>query len=529
MGAPTDFAGRHRELDGDRSASGDGRTCSTRFRLRGGAEIELVDNGVRWVSGSRGRGFVAYRDLLHVALLRRSLRIASAGTVWTLPRTHFREPDAPSRLLAALRERVLSGPEGSLRLRRMERLDAVLARRTTPLTTALVMACFVMAVLQAVLPGFTEAGALRTGLAAIEPWRMLTGQMMHAVGAGWTALLSPHLLLNMLGLWSVGGLIERVLGAPRTALVAAASAAGAALASLAAAYPWVVGASGVVLGLAGALLVLELWAPDRLPAPWRLPRPLLFGALGLDLVLVSSLPSFAGAAHWGGFLAGALVTRTLAGLPEPRSLRTVRWLAAPLATVTLISWAALGWSVAAPTQAALRRAEILMARATVSPRLLNDEAWRIAIQDPEDAELLRAARRMAERAVAGTHRRSPAVLDTLAELSFQLGQQREALELIDEAILLTPADPYFREQRRRFLGERPRNDRPPAPLPPAMPPERPPTPPSSPDAVRVRWSEIGDVPSDVFVVSSQPGPHALNSIGWRVVAKTTEGTSPLAA
>ena len=55
------------------------------------------------------------------------------------------------------------------------------------------------------------------------------------------------------------------------------------------------------------------------------------------------------------------------------------------------------------------------------------------------------------------------LIDTLAELQFQLGRPDEAVATIDRAIALDPEESYYREQRRRFRGERPADDRPPDP------------------------------------------------------------------
>ena len=57
----------------------------------------------------------------------------------------------------------------------------------------------------------------------------------------------------------------------------------------------------------------------------------------------------------------------------------------------------------------------------------------------------------------------PDFLDTLAEALFQAGDRLGALIAIDEAIRLMPGERYFQEQRRRFTGERPADDRPPPP------------------------------------------------------------------
>ena len=53
----------------------------------------------------------------------------------------------------------------------------------------------------------------------------------------------------------------------------------------------------------------------------------------------------------------------------------------------------------------------------------------------------------------------PELLDTLAEVQFLLGQDAQAVATGEEALALAPDQPYYREQLRRFLGERPRGDR----------------------------------------------------------------------
>ena len=81
--------------------------------------------------------------------------------------------------------------------------------------------------------------------------------------------------------------------------------------------------------------------------------------------------------------------------------------------------------------------------------------------DPESApELLETALALAQRAVDDTGREKAHILDTLAEVHFQLGHRAEALAAIEEAILRNPGEDYYREQRRRFLGERDLEDRP---------------------------------------------------------------------
>ena len=96
----------------------------------------------------------------------------------------------------------------------------------------------------------------------------------------------------------------------------------------------------------------------------------------------------------------------------------------------------------------------------ISPDELNNYAWTIAIAPEVTRQELEAALLLAERAVAETGRMEATILDTLAEVQFGLGMDAAAISAIDEAIALEPDDSYYREQRRRFAGERPRGNRP---------------------------------------------------------------------
>jgi tetratricopeptide (TPR) repeat protein len=95
--------------------------------------------------------------------------------------------------------------------------------------------------------------------------------------------------------------------------------------------------------------------------------------------------------------------------------------------------------------------------------LLNNDAWVIATAGDATPDELEVALRMARRAVRATERREPNLLDTLAEVYFQLGRGDDAVAAIDEAIVLAPGVTYYEEQRRRFTGERAADDRPEAP------------------------------------------------------------------
>jgi hypothetical protein len=227
----------------------------------------------------------------------------------------------------------------------------------------------------------------------------------------------------------------------------------------------VVGVSGVVFGLVGAVTWLEFRAAEQLPAWWRIPRRALITLLAVNAALSLLVPIIAGAAHLGGFVSGALTTALIAGRPVGRrpSPDWIRGLASAVVGLTVVAVGMAGFELMRPGDALARYTARLGTLPGISPEELNDHAWFVAIDPDSTPEHLRAALELAERAVAETDRGEPTILDTLAELQFLLGWNQEAIETIDEAIDRAPDEPYYREQRRRFLGER--EDRPEGPWP----------------------------------------------------------------
>jgi hypothetical protein len=251
----------------------------------------------------------------------------------------------------------------------------------------------------------------------------------------------------------------------------AASGLGAMGGSYLAGYQWAVGASGIVAGLVGGLIWLEFRRPEQLPAIWRIPRQLFVGALLCETVLLLFVPGVAHAAHLGGFLSGALATAALV----PRELgpgTTPRWMvpACGVAALGVVAAAlAAVWPALAPnSDVAERRAANLLAVEGV-PLHLNNVAWVIVTGSTPEPGLLAVALQLAERAVQETGRGDPNILDTLAEAYFVAGEREAAITTIDEAIYLAPGVEYFREQRRRFTGERDPGDRPDPPSEPWVP------------------------------------------------------------
>jgi rhomboid protease GluP len=445
------------------------------FPLRGARAIELRSDGISHPRSPWGglQIFTPYEDVTHLALSRRSLRIGTEQSVYWFSRRSFDDPGAPERLESALHAILSHRPGGDAQLARMAAIDAGGSRRAAPLAILLFAASCVAAFgLERALGfeifevGYFSVPLVRDG----DFWRVTTSALLH--------LNAAHLLSNLSFLLPLGWLLERALGAARTACVMLAAALGGVGFAGLVEPSSLIGSSALVFGLAGALLFLDINRAREISAASRVPRlwlVVLLLFLALNLVPLPGAdplgPARSVAAHIGG-LAGGLAAALLVSRPGPGPVAAARWPARAgglVAAVWLLSLAAAGLALSGRTAFPERHAARLASLPGVSPRDLNDLAWRIATLPGSTRPALEAALAAAERAVADTGRREAAVLDTLAELEFLLGRPERAIATIDEAIAREPEEPYYREQRRRFTGERPASDRPPEPSPFAPP------------------------------------------------------------
>lgn len=448
------------------------------FPLRGGrGSISLHAGGFRHPGAAFSReAFTAYADLTHWIAGSRALRFGTRQGIFTIPRSWFSDRSEADAFQRALFEHVAREPDAALHLGRIAEVDA-LGREHSPrwASRGIALACLSVFALELWLgPAVHHAGFFSALLALRgEPWRLLTANLLHA------DLL--HLGVNTIGLLVLGGLVERSLGTGRTIWIAGLSALGATLAGVVAGYEALVGASGIVAGFAASILLLEFRYPERLPVQWRIPRRLFLLALLADALLPLAVPFVAGAAHLGGFLAGGVATGVVAapGLrhePVAPPLRLAVALVSLVAVASLLSASRLLGGGAAWES----HAERLLDLRETPALILNDAAWLIATGRAPTRKALVDARELALRAVDATDHLDPNLLDTLAEVEFRNGHADAAIDAIDEAIRLAPDVPYFREQRRRFTGDRAADDRPeppepfldPAPEPIPMPDDR---------------------------------------------------------
>lgn len=145
-----------------------------------------------------------------------------------------------------------------------------------------------------------------------QPWRLLTMTLVHA--SIW------HVALNMLALWALGRSLEPLLGRWRfLALYLLSALGGSVLVALLAPLTWVVGASGAVWGLLGAMFIIGRHIGANVTA--------IAVLLGLNLV-ITFLPgsNISWQAHIGGGLVGLLVGFIFARTRAVRQQKTQVWL-----------------------------------------------------------------------------------------------------------------------------------------------------------------------------------------------------------
>lgn len=142
-----------------------------------------------------------------------------------------------------------------------------------------------------------------------EYWRIFTATFLHS------GIL--HIVLNMLALYQVGLLIEYLLGAPRMLAVYFLSALGAGLAVLRFNFDVpVVGASGAIFGLFGALLAIGM----RLGPRGRTLVSQAFPIIVINILFGFSLRNIANSAHIGGLATGFVAGLLLFVMPRVRQI-----------------------------------------------------------------------------------------------------------------------------------------------------------------------------------------------------------------
>lgn len=172
--------------------------------------------------------------------------------------------------------------------------------------------------------------------AVSRPWIFLSAMFLHA-----TNLL--HVLFNMLTLWSIGPVLEKMMGHWRflTLYVLAGLGGGVGMMVWSVFSPsgWVTasyGASGALFGLFAAVLIVfrRIGADIRSMSIW----------IGINVLMPLVVPGIAWQAHAGGFVIGGLLTWLLvSGVPALRKTSFARrmWIYASAVFVLLLAVALL--------------------------------------------------------------------------------------------------------------------------------------------------------------------------------------------
>jgi len=207
-------------------------------------------------------------------------------------------------------------------------------------TFGIIAVCVVVYVLQWIVPAdavfrsFAFASVYADPrFGAFEPWRLLTSAFLHSQG------FILHIALNMYMLWIFGQALEPLLGRLRFLAVYIVSAIGGSVGYLAltpvlppGGSVGVVGASGAIFGLFGAMLVVQRHRGGDTRQLWVL--------IAINGVIGFLVPQIAWQAHLGGLVTGALCAAVLAYTPRGRrqGLIQAAGLVAVLVLLAVASW-----------------------------------------------------------------------------------------------------------------------------------------------------------------------------------------------
>lgn len=177
--------------------------------------------------------------------------------------------------------------------------------------------------LQFVLPGMTQSFGYSPLYTLAEPWRMLTSAFLHSQS------FFLHIAFNMYILWLIGNSLEPLLGRTRFLALYLISAFGGSVGVLllSPVTTLVIGASGAVFGLFGALFVVQRQRGGDV-------RQLVI-LIAINAVLGFVVPNIAWQAHLGGLVAGGLAAAVLAYAPRGKN-RTLVQTAGLIGVVVLL-------------------------------------------------------------------------------------------------------------------------------------------------------------------------------------------------
>jgi rhomboid protease GluP len=307
--------------------------------------------------------------------------------------------------------------------------DLLVARRprlvVTPAIVAIDVALFAAMVAASGRVVFPSLTLVRWG--GLAPAAVVDGEWWRLLSAMWLHAHPLHLILNLVFLWQLGSIVERMLG-PFVFLIvyllAGVLATAVSLQTLAS-HGVSVGASGAIFGLVGVLLAVVV-ASRRIPGLGRLLADLrtrLIGVTVANLVAGFIIPGIDNGAHVGGLVAGLLLGWLVgrdAVLTTPPPRRTLL----PLALTAVLAAASI----------------VVATRVDASPDIATEQQRFDAVNQPAEANF-----RTAVADVRAGRRAGPEAAEAIGRLVFP--PLREAQARSD--VLLREAQAHFRAAAAR--------------------------------------------------------------------------------
>jgi membrane associated rhomboid family serine protease/Tfp pilus assembly protein PilF len=202
-------------------------------------------------------------------------------------------------------------------------------RRYYPVATlTLIVLCIMVFILMTLAGGSKDTEVLLNFGASYAPylhrgddWRLVMPMFLHI---GWF-----HLTVNMAALYLLGPILERIYGYARFSVIYVGAGITGSWLSMTMSQNIAAGASGAIMGIAGAMLVTG-WL-YREVVPWRWKRAFGWGMvllIGINYAIGLSMPNVID--NWGhtGGLAGGMLLALL--IPPPLPWRHSRWILARL-------------------------------------------------------------------------------------------------------------------------------------------------------------------------------------------------------
>lgn len=385
--------------------------------------------------------------------------IETNSRLYVLPRQAFLSPLHWQMFVQEIFGRIAELPDGGQRLVALEektKLARNILSRRPRVTSWLIGLITAVFVLQTLVAGSDPFDVIRLG--ANSAPLVKVGQWWRLVTSGFLHVNFIHYLFNVIGLYSLGTLIEIILGWRRLLILFLGSLIAASITSVVNGHILSLGVSGAVFGLLGALATLNARYRE-LPAGLIMSKRWWIVVIGVNGLLPIMVPNIDISAHIGGFFAGALIAFGLLWrlkLVELRGPESVITRTVNLVLVVCCLFAFLsGVRYAFDNDQVVKSSQIVTAELAndlnQGPEVLNNFAWQIVTSPNSSVEQIRLARSAVNTALQKSE--DPTIKDTLATVMFFQGEIEAAIE-IEYDLLLHADEPLmstFAAQLARFL------------------------------------------------------------------------------